>query len=501
VSEVAAFHAENRGKRDVRQMVDRNERFGWVLALALLAACVSVLAFFPTATDDAPLYVAGGLAGVALLLMAGRRPVLVIETYLIIWAPSIFVLMERNVGVLGNVEMRFTRVLGGAIAVILAGCFVRALVRKSRVPIPGAVLFYGAFVVFYLASLLWSPDVGDGASDALRVVTSALVFAVLCIEVRTSRDVEAVHRALTIGLWTAAVITSYLWLNGGAEFVANEAGHRYGRTMGASGDPNSSGLLAVIGFASYILYLHRSIGRRRIILWALGVVPFVVAIACTLSRTAILEMAVFLTIFLLVDRSVALGWSWKVVIVGFVLAALGASLYAKGLDQIERRLADVPGVSKVQADRAGSGRFFIWRGYLHEIENGSVADTLSGRGAGASVVLSGRFLGVTFGPHNEYLYVLYELGVIGMALFLAFNIACLRRLYGMMRRGPADTRMMGSAAFALVVAYLLTDEVFGWGIPLLGSRLYLLGFLGMALSAARVGAPHLLARPATGVAR
>ena len=94
-----------------------------------------------------------------------------------------------------------------------------------------------------------------------------------------------------------------------------------------------------------------------------------------------------------------------------------------------------------------NGRDRIWRGYLDEF----LASPLFGRGLGAAEHSSYQEL-----PHNAYLRLLVDGGVVGAAVYGIAVLLWARRVLELVRRGE---RPFVWALFLALGAYAFTDNV------------------------------------------
>lgn len=79
-------------------------------------------------------------------------------------------------------------------------------------------------------------------------------------------------------------------------------------------------------------------------------------------------------------------------------------------------------INSIKTD-GGSGRLFIWKNMLSFFNNGSLFNKIFGFGRESSRYLYKENIGIYYSPHNLYIKILIENGVIGVILFFIFFIS------------------------------------------------------------------------------
>jgi O-antigen ligase len=121
-------------------------------------------------------------------------------------------------------------------------------------------------------------------------------------------------------------------------------------------------------------------------------------------------------------------------------------------------------------DLSTVSRFMIWRGSLNQFFTAGPWIQLAGIGAGAFPTI--KFPFVIWGgdasmcaAHNNFLHILVELGIVGLAGFVIYLFACLQEFFHRWRRDP-----LAFSFFLLTIALIassLTQETFWFQRPLL----------------------------------
>ena len=232
-------------------------------------------------------------------------------------------------------------------------------------------------------------------------------------------------------------------------------------------------IIEIVGLAKpeYALYNARSFALTALIIMAATIpdrsraravrlLPYVLflIIALGLSRSALAAAGVVLTFVVLRgNQSTRL-------LRGLGLNALAlASLW--WLAQHYQPLRDrfLVGDAGYQVNGVAfntSGRSEIWRGVLRSIHQG---DSWLGQGAGSAASYVARTFVTVTQPHNEYLRLWHDFGLIGLGLFVVGYLMLAIRAMSFARRSTGDdARVHWSAFLGLIVVALVavTDNVF-----------------------------------------
>lgn len=335
----------------------------------------------------------------------------------------------------------------------------------------GLTLLLGAWVLLLLASSTWAWDpelAGEEVVEAAKAFVLFLLFALL------ARD----GRRLRAGVWSLLAAGCLLAALGCYQVASGDFGHRFGglartkqaqiygdvfepRIAGPLGDPNffAQILLVLVPLALALAWHGR---RRRERLLAAGAAVLLIAgTVFTYSRGAALALAVVLSLAWLARgvrlREVAAGLA--VLAVLYVALPAGFTRRLTTLEQITGG-----GEAALHPDSSFEKRRLVtataWRMFLEHPVVGVGAGNYTTRfGPFADAVGSAaREYEDPFGdnyPHNLYLEVAAETGLLGLALFagvVAVAFACLetaRRRLASAGLGLEAT-LAGATALSLV---------------------------------------------------
>lgn len=259
-------------------------------------------------------------------------------------------------------------------------------------------------LVFFLVTTLWAvfapnvPTVQQALADRYRSIALLVALMLLLAE-------PAAHRGALLAL--AAGVAAGASLNVaesfGLQFAENPA-RVAGRAAGLYVNPNGSGLALTLGLAAIVPRLS---GRWHVPFLLLGLA----GVTLTFSRSSMLVYAALLAV-LLVARVVRIGpVTAAALVVAMALGCFGDALW---------RTYETSGVlnqntqARLRLEVSDSGRLEVaqraWRLWLDS--------PLLGQGIGATADWDAGAQ-----PHNEYLTLGAEHGVVGLALFPALVTA------------------------------------------------------------------------------
>jgi len=222
---------------------------------------------------------------------------------------------------------------------------------------------------------------------------------------------------------------------------------------------NNAGWLACLAFAGFAIALHEALQRRHRGLAALAAGNFALAMLTggRMGVAACLVLAAGYAGFAGLPARRRIGRPANLALAlggGLGLLLLGAwMIHGLRAEQIEEVFSL-------------SGRDTIWSRYLDQF----LDSPLFGRGLGAGS------LGVNYFqlPHNEYLRLLVEGGVVGLLVYGGAVVLWARRVLALIAPGE---RPFVRALFLALAVYALTDNIFTM-VPALVPFLYLALLLG-----------------------
>lgn len=338
----------------------------------------------------------------------------------------------------------------------------------QRPAVAAALMLFLTWTVF---SMLWAERSSSAADSLVRFALNFALFPIVFTTLRTRRQIEAVFGSFVLGALIAA---------GWGVATGTAAAGRLG---GAGLNPNQLGVPLAAGIVLAAALSANRASHALVRLAALGAaVGCMAGMFSTVSRQAVVGLGVAL----LVTPFVA-GRGRRLVAVGLVALAFGGGVVWLGL------IAPSSSVQRItHGDKyGGNGRQDLWRVGWRMVR----AHPVQGVGAGNFPVSSVHYLlqpGRTTEdslivdqpkvPHNIYLNVVAELGLVGLTLFSVILASCLwsalaaARTFA--RSGDATAEILARGLFLALVCYLVADF---FSSQLFSKQLWLLLAVGLAL--------------------
>jgi O-Antigen ligase len=431
------------------------------------------------------------LAGLALLWEAPREPLLILLVP--VFSVAVMLAARSPAWPLGIVtgSILISLLLSGrlpkggtvlAYTVWLVLGLAITLIRRDRVHPPlRLVLDFSAIGTLALAVLMLArlPASGDYAYGVNKIelygLISVVPFIVGIVVGYVRRDLELFFRIYVAMAVAAALYNSYLLATGGATQAFAD---RY--SLSASIDV--IGLGRTMGEVSLILLflLVRASTLRRRLLLALALAPVAITFVSSGSRGPVIGMAVALPSVLL----------WRAASPA-VARRLAATIVAVGAVAVVAVLAFVPpeatsrslSIFQTTQENGDTSRFVLWHEAIHAFSS-SIAHTLIGVGTGGYAALSTTN---ALYPHNIFLEVGSELGVLGLLALAAFLISVIVRLLRLLAQGGDNAGWAGLLLTLFV--FSLVNAQFSGDLPY-NSGLWLWGGIASGLAAAAQQVPR-----------
>lgn len=337
-----------------------------------------------------------------------------------------------------------------------------------------------AFVGWVAVSSAWAEDSAATYGSVFRYGLNAMLFLIVFSCVRTEQHVKWVLAGFVVG---SAAGAAY-----GLIIEAPVPGERLAGS-GTNANETAALLVAAAALAAALSVTLRN--RPALALAAALAVPACAyGVLLTLSRGGLVALVAALV------AAIVVAGRWRGAVMTLVIvAALGTVVYFG-------TFASPDATARVTSVEGGTGRVDIWKVAWRMVE----AEPLRGIGSGNFPQASVHYLlepgavdrsdFIVDNPkvaHNTYLEVLAELGIVGLALFLAivgFALICNLKAIGVFKRAANLEMEAVSRALFVAVVGLLAAAFFG--SRQYQSQLWLLLSLGPTLLA--IGRSRL-ARP------
>jgi O-antigen ligase len=348
----------------------------------------------------------------------------------------------------GQVDLRFSDA-----CFIIAGLgWIAWGMARHQVRVKGSRLDFWllTFFLWIFLSIFWCPSFGGGVKEFLRKLNGLFIFYLTINLVRSQRQLDLTLMTWIISGGLAAFLAVYEVFT---EVLYRVAGFSKGaiarwgflRTTALKEGANRLGFFMntclVIALSRFFLQPGK---KFRLLLLVLFVMMFF-ALLSTLSRNSVLGFAVGTMLLFYITKK----GGKRFFITGAVIAAL--FLLIGGPTYREAFFKRFVGGFQPQMTRSVAGRLQVWEAGSEIIG----ASPFLGAGAGGFHVVSEWYGAQKLkSPHNLYIYVTAEYGLIGFVLFGAVAIAFLWHANrGLKSTSDEKAKCVLAALFATVAIY------------------------------------------------
>jgi putative inorganic carbon (hco3(-)) transporter len=337
--------------------------------------------------------------------------------------------------------------LGGVAAASRAGMRPRGLVARE----PALAAALALFLVWCVVSYVWANDLSLASDSVSRFALNFALFPIVLAFVVKTRHVVAL-----LAVYLAASVASVAY---GLVADPSAGEPTEGRLAGAGINPNELGAMLVVAVVLGVgLGLVRSWHPLVRIAAFSGAAISAVGIFLTQSRGALFGLAVAMLV-----APLAVGSGRRVAVAVVTATAVVCAVGWFGVFASESARERVTNPSTA----GGSGRADLWRVGWRMVEDHPVRGVGAGNFPARSVDYLLRpgstesdayIVDTPKEPHNIYLAVLAELGIVGFALFAAILLISLAAAMGaaqqFARRGKPVPDLLSRTLFIGLVGYL-----------------------------------------------
>lgn len=327
-------------------------------------------------------------------------------------------------------------------AVLILFCATDVIFRGVARRLPAVLLLLTAFVLWSLASVVWSFDPLLSANRATTYLQLLVMAWVIWENVRTEEDLVAVAQAYVLGALLVATVT--VWEFRSSSFAISLVTTDV-RVAAFGANPNELALTMVTAIPIALLLLRRSLSRIAALFNGAYVILGTLAVILTASRAGAIALAVAGVSMLPMLRESRT--SRKIMLAAGLLCLL-VLFISMVPDYTLQRIASI-GAKLQRMDF--NNRTVNWMAGLEMFSE----RPFLGVGAGAFESATAHLIEVPRSSHSTWIGVLVETGVIGAGLWIS---ALLMALYEL-RAAPALWRR---ALLAAIVPMLVGMLVTGW---------------------------------------
>lgn len=315
----------------------------------------------------------------------------------IIWL-FVFIVPWEDVIIIPEIGT-FARIVG----LFAAGLGLFTVLLKGKMYYHPFLLTGLFFVSWSWASLSWSIDQGITLQ---RVFTYAQLWlmAWLIYQFSDRLFLESLFKAYIFGSWIAALLTFYAYLQG-FQVVSQ-------RYAAAGFDPNDLSFYLYIAIPLAVYLAVKESSNLNKVFYLCYIPIAIIAVLLTSSRMGAIGVAI--TLFLVLYMYHPINWRWRLIVV--ILIGVGV-LFA--ITQLPPdNIARIATLSTEIREGTLNERTTIWAAGFEVFSN----HTILGIGAGAFRYAVEPLLGVAAAPHNVFLSVAVECGIVGFLMWLLMMV-------------------------------------------------------------------------------
>lgn len=367
-----------------------------VIILALIASVLTGITGFILASSFSPLIIGGLLAIGVISIVWLKRPV---------WALycTLFVILLPD----GLIPLNIQSILNRSLTMIaLATWVLDILILRHKIRWTNATTFMLVFLIWCLASLLWTVDLSQ-ATTQIQVYTLRFILFLILIPnlIRTPKELKGLMFILALSGWVVILATySTVFVSGYTSGT---------RLKVLSANENGLGVLALLTMVGVLWFgLHPEERSMRIMKWmaAIYLLLTIGLVAMSGSRGSAISLFLILAAFLVFKPTRFWGK------VGFSIIASGILIAPFIFSTTFERF------SLVSGDTLLGGREVIWQATWMVIRDQPWFGVGIGNAPRAVLLydstLWGRTASETVSIHNPLLAIWAETGIPGLLVYL-----------------------------------------------------------------------------------
>jgi len=380
---------------------------------------------------------------------------------------------------------------------IIFSAMLLGVVTTHRRSLKVAIKFplFIAFIIFCSASIAWSENIAHGMRFLIKLV-SPLLMMMLCYATATRTEfAERLERSVLICCGAVMALSFLNYAAGGIDVASARVdwSSRSILTAPYMSPANYSFLMA----SGAILSLNKFMSFRRAIHLALCLV-FSACVFLAFTRISIggLSIALTCSLFLLSKSNLTRILLPLALIIGLVSSfALYEPLRQRMFFSGSSVDISTSNVQKLSESIDTSGRTLLWERAFKKFDDNNI---LIGAGLGSVDGWLADKLGGTR-LHSEYLRLYFDVGLIGLSLYVLFLIFCLIKSISLLGKARTkQTKYYASLSISMLIFFsitLFTDNSLNY-VTELGFYVFI-PFALLFSSLNRNFAPKSVIRPAT----
>lgn len=342
-----------------------------------------------------------------------------------------------------EIGIRWNLSLDGIINGLLLLCALIYFIKKKNIKIfslPG-IKAYLLFLVICIISLSYSLDKIVGIRYLIHYFTYFLIYVLGINILNTKEKNHKMIFAVCLSTLIPFIVGFYQAITGQGNLLTPGFNRIYATTY----HPNAYAFyLVMMLIFLFTIYLYATSGKKRVVLF-LFAMPISLSLILTYTRGAWLAVIFGLTVLFLLSGGKN---KYKIFILVFILTMVISLTGAYFGPRIIDRLLSL---TSPTADTFG-WRVQVWSMNFKEF----LKHPIIGYGIGSSNIIGQERGGYLFAPHNDYLRLMVETGLLGWGAFLVVIISLFRFFFRKYRSSiGAKEGILAGGLVALLLSTLV----------------------------------------------
>ncbi len=320
--------------------------------------------------------------------------------------------------------------LSNSIMAVLFGAIVYYLIFKcdgARVYFDKTLGFYTIFVAVCIVSISYATYRDSASSMCQTLVLLWLVFFILYnYLVNTDNDKILIYAITISSVLYSAYVIGYYGISGYYELLIS--GERAGADIT---NVNTIGMISATGFS---LCMYFAIFKKKYYLFVVSAVPLITAFGSG-SRKALLVVvfSLLLLIFLKYKQNKSMSAfikmiAWILIAIVVLKFLLSLPAFETVVKRFEGFINSLTGSGKTESSAVVRENMIKYG--LLEFKN----HILLGHGINNSKIVTMKYLGRATYLHNNFVELLFSVGIIGFTAYYAMFAYLLKKLYSLFKR-------------------------------------------------------------------
>jgi putative inorganic carbon (hco3(-)) transporter len=273
------------------------------------------------------------------------------------------------------------------------------------------------FIIFCSLTLIYSDYLYGGIRYLARIICPFIFYLIILNEVKIEEDTTDLINCILFSAILPISIGIYQLMSG----QGNTFTERLVRIYGSFEHPNAYSYFLVFLFCiSYTILLTSKTRWKIYLLFLLNIIIMLLIVQtyCRISWVA------FMVVFFLLSYRYR---KRKLIIILIIIAIILCFVLSYSVfERLTSTFNEITTGGKIAGADSGTGNSMVWRinAWIYLLKQ-IPKSPIIGYGLGAVISAMNEFYGIYIHPHNAYIGILYDTGIIGFSLFIMIIIILL----------------------------------------------------------------------------